>query len=55
MFDQIIGWVKKLTEAGIEMDIVTAELLSAGLKAFNNSFKALIESIETKRKNLVAV
>lgn len=53
--DQAHEDMKKLTEAGIEIGEVTDELLSAGLKAFNNSFKALIESIETKRKYLVSV
>lgn len=41
--------LKKLQSVGIDMDQVTAKLLSDGVKAFEKSYDALVEDIENKR------
>jgi len=43
-----------LQEAGVDMDEVTAGLLSDGVKAFTDSFDSLIANIEEKRAGLLA-
>ncbi len=43
-----------LEDAGISMSVVTNTLLADGVKAFADSYNALIDNIEDKRANLVA-
>ncbi|MBI4220615.1 MAG: transaldolase [Chloroflexi bacterium] len=46
--------VAGLKQAGISYEAVTAELLSAGVKAFADSFTGLLGNIEKKRAGLLA-
>ena len=52
--DEAHALMASLAEVGIDIDDVTAELLPAGVKAFTDSFEALIEGIDRKRRELVA-
>ncbi len=52
--DEAHQLITSLAEVGINIDDVTAELLPAGVKSFTDSFEALIDGIDRKRRELVA-
>ena len=43
-----------LADAGIDLDIVTADLQKAGIKAFTDSFTELLRSVKSKRNKLLS-
>jgi transaldolase/glucose-6-phosphate isomerase len=51
--DQAHGVMQKLESLGISMDQVTQELEDEGVEAFAKSFKELIESIDSLRKEIL--
>lgn len=50
--DEARSALKRLAGLGIDLDVVTGQLLQDGVKAFADSFDALIDAIEEKRKVL---
>jgi len=52
--EQSYAILERLATAGIDMQQVTAELLEAGVRAFAESFEALLTDIENKRARFAA-
>ena len=52
--EQAEAHVAALEAAGVSMEGTTADLLDAGVKAFANSYDALLANIEAKAKRLAA-
>ncbi len=46
--DEAKADMKKLTEIGIDINAVCAQLLADGLKSFNAAFESLMSAIERK-------
>jgi len=52
--DQAHATMERLRAAGLDFDAVTAELLTAGVEAFADSFEQLLADIDAKRTALAA-
>ncbi|MCI0771329.1 MAG: hypothetical protein J4N94_05570, partial [Chloroflexi bacterium] len=51
--DEAAEAVQALERAGVSMDEVTSRLLADGVKAFADSFDALLENVDAKRMQLL--
>jgi transaldolase/glucose-6-phosphate isomerase len=52
--DQAHDQMRRLAEIGVDLDAITDKLLADGVLAFDDSFQALIASIDSKRSRLLA-